>query len=54
MDGLLAKEEDYTIEGIPTEAAIRELIKAGKMEELADLLKNMPPTENTDSSLNTQ
>jgi hypothetical protein len=54
MNGLLAKEEDYTIEGIPTEAAIRELMKAGKMEELADLLKNMPATENKDLLLNTQ
>ncbi|KAJ7498282.1 hypothetical protein B0H11DRAFT_1714950, partial [Mycena galericulata] len=44
--GLLAKEEDYTIEGNITEAAIRELISDGKIEELCDLLKNIPEEGN--------
>ncbi|KAJ7616254.1 hypothetical protein B0H17DRAFT_965655, partial [Mycena rosella] len=39
---LVAQEEDYTIEGNLTEAAIRELVLGGKTEELADLLRNMP------------
>jgi len=32
--GLLAREEDYTIEGPVTEAAMLELLKAGKEAEL--------------------
>jgi hypothetical protein len=38
--GLLAKEEDYTIEGPVTESAILELLKAGKEAELHDLHTN--------------
>jgi len=40
MAGLLASEEDYTIEGPVTEAAILELLKAGKEAELHDLYTN--------------
>lgn len=36
----VAQEEDYTIEGVVTEAAFRELVEAGKFDELADLLRN--------------
>ena len=32
--GLLAREKDYTIEGPVTEAAMLELLKAGKEAEL--------------------
>ena len=38
--GLLAKEEDYTIEGPVMESAILELLKAGKEAELHDLYTN--------------
>lgn len=38
--GLLAKEEDYTIEGPVTESAVLELLKAGKVAELHDLYTN--------------
>jgi len=38
--GLLAREEDYTIEGPVTEAAMLELLKAGKEAELHDLYAN--------------
>ncbi|KAJ7464854.1 hypothetical protein B0H11DRAFT_1610353, partial [Mycena galericulata] len=37
---ILAKEEDYAIEGDITENAIRELMKTGAIQELAELLKN--------------
>jgi len=40
MAGLLASEEDYTIEGLVTESAILELLKAGKEAELHDLYTN--------------
>ncbi len=40
MAGLLASEEDYTIEGPVTESAILELLKAGKEAELHDLYTN--------------
>jgi hypothetical protein len=36
----IAKEEDYSIENA-TEAAIKELVSAGKSEELLDLLRSM-------------
>jgi hypothetical protein len=36
----IAKEEDYAIDRA-TEAAINELVSAGKVEELQDLLRNM-------------
>ena len=38
--GILAKEEDYTIEGPVTELAVLELLKAGKVEELQELYTN--------------
>ena len=38
--GLLATEEDYTIEGPVTEAAVLELLQAGKEAELHDLYTN--------------
>ena len=38
--GLLAGEEDYTIEGPVTESAILELLKAGKEAELQDVDTN--------------
>jgi len=40
MTGILAKEEDYTIEGPVTESAVLELLKAGKEEELHELYTN--------------
>ena len=40
MTGILAMEEDYTIEGLVTEAAVLELLKAGKEAELRDLYTN--------------
>jgi len=36
----MAREEDYTISGQITEAAFDKLYKAGKMEELRDLIQN--------------
>ena len=36
----IAKDADYTIDRA-TEAAINELVSAGKVEELRDLLNNM-------------
>ena len=36
----IAKEEDYSIDSA-TEAAISELMRVGKAEELVDLLQNM-------------
>ncbi|KAF7372144.1 Dimer-Tnp-hAT domain-containing protein [Mycena venus] len=54
-DDVLAKEEDYTIEGTLTEAAIRELMQTGKTEELADLLRNMTaPDEHAEVSTDTR
>ena len=38
--GILAREEDYTIEGPVTESAILELLKAGKELELHELYTN--------------
>ena len=38
--GLIAKEEDYAIEGPVTEAAVLELLKSGKEAELNDLYTN--------------
>ncbi|KAJ7696974.1 hypothetical protein B0H17DRAFT_903465, partial [Mycena rosella] len=37
---ILAREEDYTIEGNITEHAIRELMQSGEVQELAELLNN--------------
>jgi len=39
---LLAEEADYQIEGEVSERAVRELILAGRFEELKDLLDNSP------------
>ncbi|KAJ7681994.1 hypothetical protein DFH06DRAFT_971238, partial [Mycena polygramma] len=50
MNHLLAKEKDYTIEGDLTEAAIEELILAGKTDELADLLKNALTKEGAETA----
>ena len=47
MDDLLAQEEDYTISGQISEAAFDELYKAGKMEELRDLIQNIKDDDNT-------
>lgn len=41
VDDLVAREEDYTISGQISEAAFDELYKAGKMEELKDLINNI-------------
>ena len=38
--GILAVEEDYTIEGPVTESAVQELLKAGKVSELHELYTN--------------
>jgi len=38
--GILAMEEDYTIEGPVTESAVFELLKAGKEAELHELYTN--------------
>jgi len=38
--GLLAMEEDYTIEGPVMESAVLELLKAGKEAELHELYNN--------------
>jgi len=38
--GILAVEEDYTIEGPVTESAVLELLKAGKVSELHELYTN--------------
>ena len=38
--GLLAVKEDYEIEGLVTESAVLELLKAGKVEELHELYLN--------------
>ncbi|KAH9983056.1 hypothetical protein BJV74DRAFT_852283 [Russula compacta] len=40
MAGMLAKEEDYTIEGPVTQSAILELLKSGKEIELEELYMN--------------
>ncbi|KAG5634050.1 hypothetical protein H0H81_003615, partial [Sphagnurus paluster] len=40
----IVKEEDYTIDGAITEAAVQELLLAGKIEELSDLLKSTSET----------
>lgn len=47
VDDLLAQEEDYTISGQISEAAFDELYKAGKMEELRDLIQNIKDDDNT-------
>ncbi|KAF8958264.1 hypothetical protein BDZ97DRAFT_64455 [Flammula alnicola] len=41
VEGLIAKESDYTISGQLTEFAINELMGAGKIEELDELIQNM-------------
>ena len=40
VDDLIVREEDYTISGQITEAAFDELYKAGKMDELRELIWN--------------
>jgi hypothetical protein len=40
-DRWLAKEEDYVIDGQPTEAAVREMLTLNKLDELEDLLNNV-------------
>ena len=40
-DNWVAKEEDYTIDGEPTEAAVRELLALNRLKELDDPLKNV-------------
>lgn len=40
VDRLVAHEEDYTIEGPLTEAAVIELLDEGKYDELKDLIQN--------------
>ena len=47
VDDLLAWEEDYTISSQTSEAAFDELYKAGKMEELRDLIQNIKDDDNT-------
>lgn len=42
---LLAREEDYTIEGPVTEAAVDELLKTGQIHVLEDLLRNSRESE---------
>lgn len=46
VDDLLAWEEDYTISSQISEAAFDELYKAGKMEELRDLIQNIMDDDN--------
>jgi hypothetical protein len=41
---VLAREEDYRIEGEVTERAVEELLASGKIEELRDLLGNASRT----------
>jgi hypothetical protein len=41
---ILAREEDYQIEGEVTERAVEELLASGKIEELRDLLGNVSRT----------
>jgi hypothetical protein len=41
VDDLLAKESDYNNSGQLTETAIDELMRAGKAEELKQLIKEM-------------
>jgi hypothetical protein len=41
---VLAREEDYQIEGEVTERAVEELLASGKIEELRDLLGNVSRT----------
>jgi len=40
MDGFIAREEDYTIDGEVTSYAIEELLRLGKTTELFNLLQN--------------
>ena len=40
MDGILANEEDYTIDGNLTARAIEELIQLGRIDELKELLES--------------
>ena len=40
MDGFIAREEDYTIDGEVTPYAIEELLRLGKTTELFNLLQN--------------
>ena len=44
MDDLIAREENYTISGQMLEAA--ELCKAGKMDELRNLMRNSEDRQN--------
>jgi hypothetical protein len=39
-DDLVAKEEDYQIEGPVTARVVEELMKAGKVDELGELIRN--------------
>lgn len=41
LDDLVAKEEDYTIEGPVSGNALRELMASGNLDELASLLENV-------------
>ena len=41
---VLAREEDYRIEGEVTERAVEELLASGKIEELRELLGNVSRT----------
>ena len=40
MEGFVAREEDYTIDGEVTSYAIEELLRLGRIEELFSLLQN--------------
>ena len=40
MSQLLAREDDYTIEGPITEAAMDELLRTGQYDVLDDLIRN--------------
>ena len=44
MRDVLAREEDYQIEGEVMECAVEELLALGKIEELRDLLGNVSHT----------
>ncbi|EDR13320.1 uncharacterized protein LACBIDRAFT_309052 [Laccaria bicolor S238N-H82] len=48
VDDLIAREEDYTISGQITEAAFDELYKAGKIEELRELIWNSEDDSTSD------
>ncbi|CDO76573.1 hypothetical protein BN946_scf184831.g9 [Trametes cinnabarina] len=44
---LVAREEDYAIEGPVTYAAVKELISENKLQELEELLRNSSPTSHS-------